>query len=70
MNVSSPAVQPFRKAFVAVLGSLLNDFFGAYRPELHYMRGPGPKWREKHGVAAGRSRSAVVAALPLAKAGV
>jgi hypothetical protein len=18
-----------------------------YRPELHYMRGPGPKWREK-----------------------
>ena len=19
-----------------------------YRPELHYMRGPGPKWREKH----------------------
>jgi hypothetical protein len=21
---------------------------GGYRPELHYMRGPGPKWREKH----------------------
>jgi len=20
-----------------------------YRPELHYMRGPGPKWLEKHG---------------------
>jgi hypothetical protein len=19
-----------------------------YRPDLHYMRGPGPKWREKH----------------------
>jgi hypothetical protein len=19
-----------------------------YRPELHYMRGPGPKWFEKH----------------------
>jgi hypothetical protein len=19
-----------------------------YRPELHYMRGPGPKWREEH----------------------
>ena len=19
-----------------------------YRPERHYMRGPGPKWREKH----------------------
>jgi hypothetical protein len=21
--------------------------FDPYRPELHYMRGPGPKWREK-----------------------
>ena len=20
----------------------------SYRPEAHYMRGPGPKWREKH----------------------
>ncbi len=20
----------------------------SYRPEKHYMRGPGPKWREKH----------------------
>ena len=25
-----------------------NLFFDHYRPELHYMRGPGPKWREKH----------------------
>ena len=26
---------------------------GPYRPELRYMRGPGPKWREKraHGTA-------------------
>jgi hypothetical protein len=24
-----------------------------YRPEMHYMRGPGPKWREKHGVVLG-----------------
>jgi hypothetical protein len=23
-------------------------FSDPYRPELHYMRGPGPKWREKH----------------------
>jgi hypothetical protein len=20
-----------------------------YRPELHYMRGPGPRWLERHG---------------------
>jgi hypothetical protein len=25
------------------------SMFDPYRPELHYMRGPGPKWREKHG---------------------
>jgi len=25
--------------------------FDRYRPELHYMRGPGPKWREKHGLS-------------------
>jgi len=25
------------------------NLFESYRPELHYMRGPGPKWREKHG---------------------
>jgi hypothetical protein len=25
--------------------------FDSYHPELHYMRGPGPKWREKHGYA-------------------
>jgi hypothetical protein len=22
----------------------------AYNPERHYMRGPGPKWREKHSI--------------------
>jgi hypothetical protein len=21
---------------------------GMYHPEAHYMRGPGPRWREKH----------------------
>ena len=25
-----------------------SEIFNPYRPELHYMRGPGPKWREKH----------------------
>jgi hypothetical protein len=31
--------------------------FDSYRPELHYMRGPGPKWREKHGLAARKKHS-------------
>ena len=26
-----------------------NYFANRYRPELHYMRGPGPKWQEKYG---------------------
>jgi hypothetical protein len=25
-----------------------------YRPEAHYMRGPGPKWRAKHVAATGQ----------------
>ena len=28
--------------------TLRKDFLNPYRPELHYMRGPGPKWREKN----------------------
>jgi hypothetical protein len=28
---------------------LRTSLFESYQPELHYMRGPGPKWREKHG---------------------
>jgi hypothetical protein len=24
------------------------SLFDPYRPELHYMRGPGPKWRARH----------------------
>lgn len=28
---------------------LTQNLFDPYRPELHYMRGPGPKWREKYG---------------------
>ena len=27
---------------------LRREIFDSYRPELHYMRGPGPRWREKH----------------------
>jgi len=27
---------------------LTHGLFDTYRPELHYMRGPGPKWQEKH----------------------
>jgi hypothetical protein len=26
----------------------LGEGSGSYRPDLHYMRGPGPKWHAKH----------------------
>ncbi|AWM03019.1 hypothetical protein [Bradyrhizobium amphicarpaeae] len=44
----------------SALGSEIKGFFkrffatafNPYRPELHYMRGPGPAWRAKHGMDA------------------
>ena len=33
-------LQALRKAF--------QRLFHPYHPERHYMRGPGPRWREKH----------------------
>jgi hypothetical protein len=34
--------------FARVVQNLVKDVLDSYRPELHYMRGPGPKWRAKH----------------------
>jgi hypothetical protein len=34
--------------FASVVRNLIVDVRDSYRPELHYMRGPGPKWRAKH----------------------
>jgi hypothetical protein len=31
-----------------IVHNLIMDIRDSYRPELHYMRGPGPKWRAKH----------------------
>jgi hypothetical protein len=30
------------------LREMIREVRDPYRPELHYMRGPGPKWREAH----------------------
>lgn len=35
-------------AVVTFLGPSWDGGVVKYRPEDHYMRGPGPKWREKH----------------------
>lgn len=37
-----------RSELVELSLSLWRRCFDHYRPELHYMRGPGPRWREKH----------------------
>jgi hypothetical protein len=34
--------------FASVVQNLVKDVLDSYRPGLHYMRGPGPKWRAKH----------------------
>jgi hypothetical protein len=34
--------------FVTAWLGAWQDILDPYRPELHYMRGPGPKWRAKH----------------------
>jgi hypothetical protein len=41
----------------AALAERAPGVFDPYHPELHYMRGPGPKWRAKHGLAARKKHS-------------
>lgn len=36
------------RSLVTFLGPSWDGAVRKYRPEDHYMRGPGPKWREKH----------------------
>ena len=35
-------------AFSKIVSEMIRDLTGLYRPERHYMRGPGPAWRAKH----------------------
>ena len=48
-----PSINSMRARFRTVALNYLTAFWGGsvnqYQPEVHYMRGPGPKWREKHG---------------------
>ncbi|MGY3492717.1 hypothetical protein ACVW1B_002136 [Bradyrhizobium sp. USDA 4502] len=38
----------FVSDFASVVRNLTMDVRDSYRPELHYMRGPGPKWLAKN----------------------
>jgi hypothetical protein len=48
-NKKVPAGRPGKvlKEFARLFRSMVDP----YRPELHYMRGPGPKWHAKHATA-------------------
>ena len=53
---STPAISRDRSShlsgFKAFWRAFLAKAFNPYRPELHYMRGPGPAWRAKYGTDA------------------
>jgi hypothetical protein len=48
--IADPAADLFTDliADLADLGRALRGLFDPYRPERHYMRGPGPKWHAKY----------------------
>lgn len=54
MNRDRPAMLPRIGSFSKFISILIRSLRAgwdapiAYRPEAYYMRGPGPKWREKH----------------------
>jgi hypothetical protein len=47
-HVLSFAVVKARTAVASAWWTAIGDPADRYRPEAHYMRGPGPKWRAKH----------------------
>jgi hypothetical protein len=53
-SFSDTALSAMGARLRTVAETLQSTFWGGlvkqYRPEDHYMRGPGPKWREKHGL--------------------
>jgi hypothetical protein len=60
-SAADPMVVDLREA----LKDLTRSLFDPYRPELHYMRGPGPKWHAKHDRAPLGSYDALTAFVPL-----
>ena len=55
MATASTTTSPKSPRLLSVVAmlwrTLRRDITDPYRPELHYMRGPGPKWRAKHGIS-------------------
>jgi hypothetical protein len=52
LALSGPATRPLTFVggiFSALWREFTRDAVSRYRPERHYMRGPGPAWHAKHG---------------------
>lgn len=74
-DIDENDLQGPRDHLMKKLGSLLRDnalfrFFarharGQYRPEKHYMRGPGPKAKAKNGSTAAADKSSPKTARPI-----
>ena len=54
---------PIFPAIAEAWRELRKGFLDTYRPELHYMHGPGPRWRQKHGPPPTARSDAVVGTL-------
>jgi hypothetical protein len=48
MLISSTPLRRHLHGIITRWQRLIRITFNPYRPELHYMRGPGPKWHAKH----------------------
>ena len=51
MSRAQPSSSPLRRSLSRIVTKwqrLIAVASDPYRPELHYMRGPGPKWHAKH----------------------
>jgi hypothetical protein len=51
MWVAQSSSMPLRRCVNVIVTQwhkLVRSARNSYRPELHYMRGPGPKWHAKH----------------------
>ena len=57
-STTVPGTPSLREEISNIMRGLIHDFFDPYRPERHYMRGPGPKWRRKHQRTPAMQRSA------------
>ena len=50
VSVMSTFITWVRSLYAGVRREIAEALADNYRPEMHYMRGPGPKWRQKHAV--------------------